>query len=240
MASDEAACLAAKHYLGTIEHRAEKAGFSVLSVVTDGSVGESIVAAAAAHQISHIVMSTHGCTGLMRWTLGRVTNTVLDLASQPLLLLRPYPDRFSDLFPLPDIRRIVVALDGSVLAETSLTHVRKLARVYEAEIRLFQAVTAELPALVGAVPEAAVDREAYLERVANTLRGEGLRVGYDLGLAPPAEAIQHYAEQTQADLIAMATHVHRDGGGHILGSITNQVVRLGQVPVLVTRQPLEK
>lgn len=64
--------------------------FPTVNVTTDARIGtpaESIVAAAADHQVSLIVMATHGRTGLGRAVLGSVAGEVLRTARVPLLLL---------------------------------------------------------------------------------------------------------------------------------------------------------
>lgn len=63
-----------------------------LEVAVDINTGDpatGIVDYAAANSIDLIVMSTHGRTGLGRWTYGSVTNKVLQAAPCAVLVVRP-------------------------------------------------------------------------------------------------------------------------------------------------------
>lgn len=57
--------------------------------VNTGDPATSIVDYAAANNVDLIVMSTHGRTGLGRWTYGSVTNKVLQAAPCAVLVVRP-------------------------------------------------------------------------------------------------------------------------------------------------------
>ena len=57
----------------------------------------------------------------------------------------------------------------------------------------------------------------------------------EVAVGPPAETIVRIARERQADLIVMGTH-GRTGLQHVLlGSVTEQVVRLASCPVLTVR-----
>ena len=57
--------------------------------VPDAQAGEAIARYAANHDVDLIVMSTHGRTGLQRWTLGSVTEKVLRATGCSMLVIRP-------------------------------------------------------------------------------------------------------------------------------------------------------
>lgn len=62
--------------------------FSVTTVVEVGLPAETIIDYAEAHNVSLIVMSTHGRTGLSRWVYGSVADKVLRAAPCPVFLVR--------------------------------------------------------------------------------------------------------------------------------------------------------
>lgn len=63
-------------------------GFTAHTAIREGAaVAELIVEMAAAQQADLIVMSTHGRSGLTRWVLGSVAESVLRRAATPVLLL---------------------------------------------------------------------------------------------------------------------------------------------------------
>ena len=148
--------------------------------------------------------------------------------------------------------RIVVALDGSELAERVLPHAEALAERFGSTVSLLRAITP--PGMIiagsgaGAAPVAGpvvdptpiVEAErqeaaAYLERLAQRLRGRGLAVETELPQGPTAELIVEHAGRVRADLIAMTTHGRGGLGRLVLGSVADQVLRNGPCPVLLVR-----
>ena len=73
-----------------------------------------------------IAMSTHGRSGVSRWLLGSITNKVLHATNAPLLVVRG--SKGENTTPPSELTPIIVPLDGSTLAEESLSHVTDLAR----------------------------------------------------------------------------------------------------------------
>jgi nucleotide-binding universal stress UspA family protein len=65
--------------------------YKVSPVVEVGLPAETIVDYASKHDVSLIVMSTHGRTGLARWVYGSVADKVLRGAPCPVLLVRATP-----------------------------------------------------------------------------------------------------------------------------------------------------
>ena len=57
--------------------------------VPDAQAEEAIARYAANHEVDLIVMSTHGRTGVQRWTLGSVTEKVLRATGCSMLVIRP-------------------------------------------------------------------------------------------------------------------------------------------------------
>lgn len=55
--------------------------------VAGTNVAEEIVAYAAANDISMIVMSTHGRSGVGRWLLGNITDKVVRISPVPVLVV---------------------------------------------------------------------------------------------------------------------------------------------------------
>ena len=51
----------------------------------------------------------------------------------------------------------------------------------------------------------------------------------------PGEAISHYAESIDADLIVMTSHGRRGMKEHLIGSVAERVLRLAKCPVLTLK-----
>jgi len=132
------------------------------------------------------------------------------------------------------MKRILIPLDGSSLAEAVVPVAGALARDYEAEILLLRA----LPIKRSADEEAEAQQaaEEYLARVGEDLRRRGLSaVEWKVWYNEPAQAIVDAATYNEIDLVTMATHGRSGLGRLFLGSVAESVVRRLTVPVLLVR-----
>ena len=123
------------------------------------------------------------------------------------------------------LKKILVPLDGSELAERALTYATALAGTAGAHLLLMRVAYSHTLAgvdprerQVGAVQEA----EAYLQQIATQLREGGFVCETVARYGHAAECITESARTRHADLIVMATHgrtgprrvrVCRDGAG---------------------------
>jgi nucleotide-binding universal stress UspA family protein len=147
--------------------------------------------------------------------------------------------------------RIVVALDGSELAEQVIPHVQALAAKLGSQVILLRAVTpaSEYARLSALGPEPAVvtldpvqmaeeerqEAERYLSQVAEQIRASGIGVAIETPEGSADEAIAERASADRAELIAMTTH-GRSGLGHLVfGSTAESVLRKARCPVLLVR-----
>lgn len=77
------------------------------------------------------------------------------------------------------------------------------------------------------------EAQGYLANMATDLENQGLNVETQLQEGPPHERIAEYAKQSGIDIIVMSTHGHGGVKRLIMGSVTDRVIRSGDVPVLV-------
>ncbi len=148
--------------------------------------------------------------------------------------------------------RILVALDGSVVAEQVLPHVQALAKAFGSAVILLRATTppeeitptaaagatlvsgpmVDTTSIIEAEVRAA---STYLDATAESLRSAGLRVVCVQQDGPPAHVILELARERHVDLIAMTTH----GRGGLLrlalGSVADEVLHNAICPVLLVR-----
>jgi nucleotide-binding universal stress UspA family protein len=143
----------------------------------------------------------------------------------------------------PAIRRILVPLDGSPVAESVLPMIEALARRLNASVVLFRAITP--PPVAGPMPEALAyipdvvsfleaDVERYLGRIADDLIKKGLEVSTIVTMESPVSGIVNAAADVKADLVALATHGRSGLARWIMGSTADAVVRSG-LPCLIVR-----
>ncbi len=217
------------------------------SRVEVGNPAEVILGRAAAEAETLIAMATHGRSGIRRWLLGSVAGKVLHAAADPLLLVRTADvTRDGDA---PVLRKVIVPLDGSLVAEVILPHVVKLCKKMDLEIVLLRIHEVPRPDHIVQY-EHTLDRlweqrrneaQEYLEETARRLSESGIRnVSTVLLDADAAEKIIDVAGKTPQSLIAMCTHGMTGIGGWIVGSITDRVVRHSERPVLVIRALIDR
>jgi nucleotide-binding universal stress UspA family protein len=145
------------------------------------------------------------------------------------------------------LRRILIGLDGSPLAETIVDAVCALSERLRADIVLLHVV--EVPDMVRAVdPGPSLDEivaqecdraRAYLDRVAATIRGRGLPIHTAVSAGIAAKEIVRFAERERIDLVALATHGRSGLGRWIHGSVADAVLHDAPVPLLLLRPTTE-
>jgi len=79
----------ASDYLGNIAKQLEDQGIKAESTVLVGQAADEIINFVSKNPFSIVVMATHGRTGLSRLVFGSVTESVLQAASNPILLTKP-------------------------------------------------------------------------------------------------------------------------------------------------------
>ena len=144
-------------------------------------------------------------------------------------------------------KNILIATDGSSLAEKAVTHGLSLAKAIGARVT---AVIVESPFSLYSVPESRIPQMAeafaqhaehvkqhatqvldHVAKMANDARVacEGVQVEHD----HPYEAIITTANDRGCDLIVMASHGRSGLTALLLGSVTNKVLTHTKLPVLV-------
>jgi nucleotide-binding universal stress UspA family protein len=136
------------------------------------------------------------------------------------------------------LARILLALDGSRLAEAILPAARSLAETFGARLLLLHVLERDPPAAVHGEPHlgTAHDARVYLERQAEELRRAGISVEshvHEPAVEDVAEAIHAHARELGADLIAMCAHGRSNLRTRLLGSIAEQILRGRSVPILL-------
>jgi len=141
-------------------------------------------------------------------------------------------------------KRILVPVDGSAVSHRGLKEAIKLAREWDARLRLFH-VVAEYAAYANA--EVSVDIGPILdslrkqgERTLAKVKARARNVRFESGLAENpggriADTIVDEAKRWRADLIVMGTHGRRGLRRFVLGSVAQEVVATAPCPVVTVR-----
>ncbi|MCP3868787.1 MAG: universal stress protein [Gammaproteobacteria bacterium] len=215
-------------------------GLTVRCVAEPGHPASVIIEKAEEQEDTLITMATHGYSGLQRWLLGSVAHKVVQASDAPVLLL-PAGAEGPDGGPV-QFKRVIIPLDGSVLAELILPHVATLCSAFDMEMILVRAYVTKFPGATVRMHE--VDEivreaaESYIKEKAEELQGTcQSKVSYELLHGIPAEQITDFALATQNSLTAMSTHGRTGVGRWVLGSVTDAVIHSSHEPVLVVRTP---
>src|SRR5262245_60863727 len=114
----------AKGYLEAVAAKLREKGAFVDVAVVSGKPAEQIVAFAQGGGYDLLAMSSRGKSGLKRLVLGSVAEEVLRLAPMPVFVGHPLPKGA----PHPELKNIVVPLDGSHRSASILPLVANLAK----------------------------------------------------------------------------------------------------------------
>ncbi len=229
------------------EQLASASGLTCTYSLIDGSPANQVLEYATRAKVDLVAMSTHGRGALSRAWLGSVADEVIRNVAVPVLLVRADESGSSDITQAMDFRRIVVALDGSELAEQSLDWALRIVKKTKGSLTLLRAVEPPLPFTSPYLPHAVVDTQAalevgkavseeYLSDLDRRLRVEGVEVHTETLLGEhPAQGILELSRSHPVDLIAIATHGRTGVARIVLGSVADKVVRGSSTPVLLIR-----
>ena len=140
------------------------------------------------------------------------------------------------------IKRLLVPLDGSELAEEALVIAGDLAESLDGVIVLARVVPPPVPGrfyapnLLEQVREAQTrEAEAYLASAAERLKEDRLHVETRVEAGEVATTLVRLAEQERCQLIVMGSHGLGGLGWHVFGSVAQKVLHASHCPVLIVR-----
>jgi nucleotide-binding universal stress UspA family protein len=217
---------------------------TVTASIQHGPVVDALIGYAKRQNVDLIVMRSHVRRGLARVWFGSVADALIRESGLPVLVVKA-PSVSTGLENGFHYNRILVPLDGSLLAEQSLDAAVSLARVDGATITLLKVVSpsrqrapGELESAIGpATAKEVVGAQRYLETCLAAERGISVVRRVMISEDVPG-TILSAAEGMEADLIAIATH----GRGAIararVGSVADQVVRQAPISTMVVHPVL--
>ncbi|MFH1169472.1 MAG: universal stress protein [Chloroflexota bacterium] len=149
--------------------------------------------------------------------------------------------------------KILVPLDGSKEGEAALPFVEelvvKLAPATRVEVTLLQVVSSLTHYVVAgeaSVPVPYTEKElelikrrskTYLDKAGDGLKSKGAIVNTKVATGKAADEIIRVSDETKADVVAMSTHGRSGLSRLAFGSVTDKVLKGGNVPVLMIRAP---
>ena len=218
-------------------------GVTVSTVRLDGSFTTSICEYVEKNNIGLVLMVPRGFTSLMNMLKGSVTDDVFRLVKCPTLLVR------SQKLNQANLKRILLALDGTSGSETALPVARELALRLGAELVLFKMARRShyAPAqsdMVGdkGTEDGLADRKEqeksldYLKRKEEGLRKLGLNVSSMVVLGDEAaSAIADATRESGTDLVLMATRGYTDIAAWAQDSVAHRLMGYGDPPLMLVK-----
>lgn len=150
-------------------------------------------------------------------------------------------------------QKIMVPLDGSELAECVFPHLEaittgcKIAEVVFVRVLNPVQLPASVPTdgILGFSEEKLEQleaqrqqaAEAYLKKIVESARLEGVALSYEVLKGSVANTLAHWAENNEVDLVVIASHGRSGISRWVMGSVADRVLRAACVPVLMIRAP---
>ena len=213
--------------------------------LAEGQIADEIIRFTNGHQDNLLVLGTHGEHGSDRQCIGGTVHSVLDRATNSILLVP-----VTATAEAPSYERIAVPLDGSCWAESVMPQAVNAARAMNAELVLVHVVPApELTAPRPLEPEdlelrrRVIERNEltareYLDRLRRQLTAQGLRVRVVLKHGDNVRAtLGQIIAAEGADLVIMSGR--GQGSSHPTdvryGNVTSYLMTHAMIPVLIAR-----
>lgn len=214
----------------------------VEAVFVDGEPATEIARGAVDHETDLITVVTRGRNRLSRAFGGSIAEEIIAEAPCAVLAIRPPQKDFVKQHQGQTrihLRRVLLATNfrPSSVAATNLA--TQIANHMGAELHALFVIGDYFEQISAMFPEgglAALTRlRSYVEeRMVHLARTDGSRALTHVAEGRPYEEIVSLAEKTDSDLIVIGTAVHNSlfGGGPVLGSEIERVIRNAPCPVL--------
>jgi len=208
---------------------------SVTTTVLEGKPAEQILDYAEKSNISIIIISSHGRSGIAPWSLGGTASKVLHRVGVPLIIVRAKetPEE-SDKVGL--FSRILVPLDGSERSAAVLPYVTELTKKLEPEVTLLRVIEPgkHVHTIGGLGYVLYKDRDVnlvktntqrYLDEVSSKFAGTKATVRSEIRVGDSAREIIKLATEKDYSLIAMSSHGRAGIEAWAHGSVTGKILQ---------------
>jgi len=237
-------------YLEKTRTRFQESGLRARISVLEGLEAEGITEYAQNQGMKLIILSSHGRNGLTQWGISNVTQKIILSSQTSLLIVRAHQSgvRLAELSKTALYQRILVPLDGSQRAENVLPAITQLAQFHKAQIHLVQVL--QTPEMARQMPPTREDIDLsdrviarnrdeagrYLEQVRSRSYLEGVAVQTHLITSENAAVTLHQlVEQEQIELLALSAHGYSGNHQWPYGSMVNNFIMYGKVPLLIVQ-----
>jgi nucleotide-binding universal stress UspA family protein len=212
---------------------ARNAGVDVTTEVVQGGPSQTILDYVDARDVDLVVMGTRGDRDVERLLLGSVTERVVRSSPVPVLAVPPDSDR---TYP-PE--SVLVGSDGSDGSDAALEASIGIADRAGATLHVVSVLEESLLGIdvrSAAVAEERQRRtETILARARERANEAGITVETALEEGGAVDELDGYAAEHGVDLVVVGTHGRTGIDRRLIGSVTEDLLRTADVPVLSVR-----
>lgn len=200
-------------------------GVTVTSDSQPGRAADQVLERLEREKFDAVLVGSRGRGLIARSLLGSVSDAVLRSAPAPVFVVRR-----------DELRRFVVAVDGSEASQRATRAAGELARRTGASVLLIHCLEFPIDTLVDDRSKVEQALRHYAARILTAARealGEVPVVQEEFDFQPPAHAVLQAAERSAADLIVVGRHGPNPSRFAALGSVSHQVAMNAHASVLV-------
>jgi nucleotide-binding universal stress UspA family protein len=215
------------NYLQRMETEINQAGIPARVIVRQGKPAETIVKVAMEERCDLILMTTRGGSKVKRWAIGGVTEQVMRLSPIPVLPIqsRTHAARNNR------VRRIIVPVDGSTLAEAVIPWATEFARLLKARLFFLHVYPGGARGMGAQAEETFNDLRTRMLRLCQLLKKDGVKATFIVRTGDAADRILGFSGMN--DIILTTTHGVGGFKRWIFGSVAEKLIHAARVPVLV-------
>lgn len=208
--------------------------------VSLGRPAQEIIRYAVEKNISLIIITSTGRSGIIPWLLGSTANEIIHSVKVPLLVVKVSKSPPSSV----KLKRLLVPLDGSERSEAILPYTTRLAQKLSAEVILIQIVAPgrHVHTIGGLdyvyfkdkdMESMKTAAQEYLDRIVARLAREHVTIKREIRIGEPSSEIASYADENHCDLITMSSHGHSYVERWTYGSVAYKILHSSNRPVLI-------
>jgi nucleotide-binding universal stress UspA family protein len=206
--------------------------FDHQTILRQGQLWDVLSATIQTHDISLIVLGTHGRSGIKKMFLGSEAEQILRLATCPVLTVGPQAARRPA--EVKNWKRILFATDFSAGSLHALPYALSLAEENQATLILLHMIPM---APLGEEQDVINATRQHLRAMVPKDAEPWCEVEIEVEIGFPSDGILHIAERQEADLIVMGVHAASSprASAHLPWAIGHEVVSRANCPVLTVR-----
>lgn len=222
------------------------AAIKISSVVRCGGAADEILKCADDYKTGLVIMTSHGRSGIVPWSLGSTVHKVLHKVGDPLLVVRAKekPEAL-----IPDLFKVVVVpLDGSHNGEAALPYVADITRKFGSALCLLKVVEpGKHVHTIGGLDyipfkdiNISTRKKAalqYLEEISSGMLDIKDKIKPEVRVGDAAKEILKSAESKKDSLIAVSSHGDSAIEAWAHGSVTYKILYSSKQSILFVPSP---